>query len=86
MAHVGIRELGRNPSKVVSEVETTRRPALITRHGKPVAAMVPINGEDLEDWLLANAPEFVDDRTTAEDELAAGQTQDLEEVLEEASQ
>lgn len=60
MAAVGIRELGRNPSKVVAEVESTRRPALIARHGKPVAAMVPIDDDALEDRIRSTAPEFAE--------------------------
>jgi prevent-host-death family protein len=83
MSHVGIRDLSRNPSKVVEEVETTRRPALVTRHGKLVAAIVPVNEEELEDWVLANGPSFVDDMTAADRELAAGETVDLDDFLAE---
>lgn len=86
MAAVGIRELGRNPSKVVDEVESTRRPALITRHGKPVAAVVPIDDDALEDWILSTAPEFADDRAAADREHAAGETVDLDDVLEDLEQ
>lgn len=81
MASVGIRDLGRNPSKVVDEVQATRRPAVITRHGKPVAAVVPIDDEALEDWVLTNAPEFVDDRAAADREHEAGETVDLDDAL-----
>lgn len=83
MPSVGIRDLSRNPSKVVEEVTTTRRPALVTRHGKLVAAIVPIDDRALEDWVLANAPEFVDDREAALREHAAGETVPLDEFLAE---
>jgi prevent-host-death family protein len=83
---VGIRELGRNPSKVVDEVTTSRRPALVTRHGKLVAAIVPIDDAALEDWVLANAPEFIDDREVALRERAAGEAVPLDEFLAELDQ
>ena len=53
MSVVSIRDLSRNPSAVVDEVERSGRPAIVTRNGKPVAAMVRIDQEALEDWLLA---------------------------------
>lgn len=86
MANVGIRELSRNPSKVVEEVSGTGRPALVTKHGKPVVAIVPIDSDALEDWILANAPTFVESRRQAEDEYSAGETADLDEFLEDIDQ
>ena len=55
MSFVSIRELSRNPSAVVDEVERTGRPALVTRNGKPVAALVRIDPVALEDWIQASA-------------------------------
>lgn len=81
MAHIGIRDLTRHASKVLEEVESSRRPTLVTRHGKPVAALVPVDDEALEDFILATAPEFVDDRTVAEREYAAGETVELDAAL-----
>lgn len=53
MSLVSIRELSRNPSAVVDEVERSGRPALVTRNGKPIAALVRIEQDKLEDWLLS---------------------------------
>lgn len=53
MSLVSIRDLSRNPSAVVDEVERSGRPALVTRNGKPIAALVRIEQDKLEDWLLA---------------------------------
>lgn len=53
MSVVNIRDLSRNPSAVVDEVERSGRPALVTRNGKPIAALVRINPEALEDSLLS---------------------------------
>jgi prevent-host-death family protein len=52
---VSIRELQRNASRVVEHVSATGRPALVTRHGHPVAALVPVGERDLEDYMLAAA-------------------------------
>ena len=53
MSLVSIRDLSRNPSAVVDEVERSGRPALVTRNGKPIAALVRIEQDKLEDWLLS---------------------------------
>ncbi|MGC2374051.1 MAG: type II toxin-antitoxin system prevent-host-death family antitoxin [Solirubrobacteraceae bacterium] len=54
-----IRELGRQVSGVVNEVRTTGRPAFVTHRGTPVAVLLPLDAEQLEDYILANAPEYV---------------------------
>lgn len=81
MPHVSIRDLQRNAGGVVAEVASSGRPALVTKHGRPVAAVIPISEDDLEDWVLANAPEFVAGRRKADRELAAGETTSLEDFL-----
>ena len=70
---VGIRELARQASQVVEQVASSGRPTLITRNGKPVAALIPIDEEALEDWILANAPEFVANMREADAEVARGE-------------
>lgn len=81
MPIVGIRELARQVSRVVGGVEESREPALITRHGRPVALLVPVSADLLEDFVLASAPEFVEAMRDADRELAAGETRPLEDVL-----
>jgi prevent-host-death family protein len=81
MPTVSIRELANNASGVISEVTASGRPAVVTKHGQPVAAVVPIDEDALEDFVLANAPEFVEGRRAADEELAAGQTRSLESVV-----
>lgn len=55
MPTVSIRELGRNPSRVVDAVATSGEPALVTKNGKPVAALVPVKEEALLTWVLESA-------------------------------
>lgn len=72
MAAVSVRDLAHGASRVIEAVRTSGRPTVITKRGRPVAAIVPINEEALEDWILANAPEFVSNMAEAEAEIAAG--------------
>ncbi len=51
MATVSIRELSRNASSVAA-VARSGRLTLVTRHGALVAAVVPIDENDLEDLVL----------------------------------
>ncbi len=73
MSTVSIRELANNASAVVDDVARTRRPAVVTKHGRPVAAVVPIDQDALEDWVLANAPEFVSSMEEADAAIARGE-------------
>ena len=83
MASVTMRNLSRHAGDVVEEVVRSGRPALVTRHGRPVAALIPVNDEQLEDWILANAPEFVDGMQRADEEAARGETVSWEKVQAE---
>ena len=74
MATVNVRELARNTSKVIDELTQSKEPTLVTRDGRPVAALVPINASALEDWILANAPEFVEGMRLADEEMKRGET------------
>jgi prevent-host-death family protein len=69
---VGIQELSRRTGDVVEEVERGGRPALVTRNGKPVAVLFPLDEDALEDFILENAPEFVASIADGEADLRAG--------------
>jgi prevent-host-death family protein len=79
----GIREFARNVSRYVERVETTGRPLVLTRHGKPVAALIAVEAGSLEDFVLAHAPDLAASLRDADQELAAGKTQPLGETLAE---
>ena len=83
MATISIRDLGRRPSQVVDEVVRTGRPAIVTRHGRPVTAMVVIDPDALEDFVLAHAPEFVRATRAADADLRAGRVRAAADVLAE---
>jgi prevent-host-death family protein len=83
MPVVGIRELSRNTSKLVEEVQATGQAYVVTRHGAPAVALVPIPAELLEDLVLARAPEFIKSMQEADEALAEGKTRSLASVLAE---
>lgn len=81
MPVVNVRELSRKTGEVISRVSRTKRPTLVTRAGRPVAAVVPVDADAIEDWILANAPEFVASMAEADKDLAADRTVTLDELL-----
>ncbi len=83
MKTYGIRELQRRPGEIVDQVEQQRRPALVTRHGKPAAVLLPIDSDAFEEWVLANAPEYVADLEQAEVDVRERRTRPAAEVLAE---
>ena len=83
MGTVSIRDLSRNASAVVDGVSASGKPTLVTKHGKPVAAVIPITDADVEDLILAKAPEYARDLAEAEAELGAEKTRPASDVYAE---
>ena len=83
MSTISIRDLQRNTSGVVADVADSKHTALVTRHGEPVAALVPVDAHDLEDYLLSKVPSFADDMVAADQALAEGQTRSAADVFAE---
>ena len=81
MPVVNIRQLARSTSQVIGTVARTKRPVLVTRGGRPIAVVSALDAEDLEDWILANAPEFVQSMREADSDIAAGRTISLDDFL-----
>ncbi len=82
MPTVGIRMLANHTSSVVDEVARSGRPALVTRNGKPVAALVAVDEEGLLDYVLAHAPEYARSTADAEADVARGDRgRSLDDVL-----
>jgi len=83
MSTISIRDLQRNTSRVVADVADSKQAALVTRHGEPVAALVPIDAQDLEDYLLSKVLSSAEDMAAADQALAAGQTRSAADVFAE---
>ena len=69
MATVTLRELARNTASVIQGIQTSRRPALVTRNGRPVVALVPIDEVALEDWILRESAEITSTAAAADPDL-----------------
>jgi prevent-host-death family protein len=78
MATVTLRELARNMASVIQGVQASGRPALVTRNGKPVVALVPINEAALEDWLLTQSAEITQMAAAADPDLDAARSEGAE--------
>jgi prevent-host-death family protein len=74
MAIIGMRELTRNAKQILENVEENNEPHLITRHGRPVAAIVPVDPAEAERYIVAAAPEFLETRREAEEAGTDGRT------------
>jgi prevent-host-death family protein len=79
----GIRDLQRRPSEIVDRVDKTGRPVLVTRRGRPAAVLMPLDQDALEDFVLANAPEFVASIDEAERDLRSERSRSAAEVIAE---
>lgn len=82
MGTIGIRDLSRNASQVIDQVSSTGDPMIVTKHGRPVAALIAVDPDALEDFVLATAPEYAADRRVADRDLAANRTRPAAEVLD----
>jgi len=56
MSTIDVRELARNASAIINELDETKEPAMITRRGRPVAYMLPVDSAQFEDFVLARLP------------------------------
>jgi prevent-host-death family protein len=83
MSTISIRDLQRNTSGVVAGVADSKHTALVTRHGEPIAALVPIDAQDLEDYLLSKVPSFAEDMAAADQAHANGETRSAADVFAE---
>jgi len=75
MALVSIRQLSRRTGAVIEDVQTSRRPAILTSDGRPVAALVALSPDviaALEDYVLLNSAESIASMARAERTLASG--------------
>jgi prevent-host-death family protein len=80
---VSIRDLQRDTSGVVREVTRTKRPAIVTKRGDPVVAVVPVDLDALEDFVLANSAPYVRAMRQADAALETGRIRPASEVFAE---
>lgn len=83
MTLMGIREFSRKISSCVEHVEETGKPLVLTRHGHPVAALVPVDSHAFEEIVLSMSPGFVDDLAASRRDIAAGTSSSLRDYVDE---
>ena len=83
MSTISIRDLQRNTSGVIADVADSKQAALVTRHGEPIAALVPIDAQDLEDYLLSKVLGFAEDMAAANQAHADGEARSAADVFAE---
>jgi len=78
MTTVNTIELKTHANRLLKRVATTHQVILITRRGRPYAALVPVSDENLADVLWEYSPEVQKRLRTAAEELRAGKSQPLQ--------
>ena len=85
---VSVSRLSGHASQVLREVAETGKAAFVTRRGRPVAIIAPIDADgagdpsDLVlDHVLANAPGYVTSMRQADEDLVAGRTSAMADVV-----
>ena len=88
MPRVGVRELKNRASEILRTVREEGAEYIITYQGRPTAVLLPIDidEEELEDYVLAHHPHFVELRDRARQAVHRGEfvtSQELHTLLED---
>lgn len=86
MAMISVRDLQRNAKDIFDKVEGDSEPMVITRRGRPIAALMPVNQIQAEAILVSTSAEFIESREHAENARSEGRTVSLQQVLSEATE
>jgi antitoxin (DNA-binding transcriptional repressor) of toxin-antitoxin stability system len=80
---VGLRQLSRETRDVIEQLGRDGETTIITRQGRPVAALSPVSEQQAAAFGLAFAPEFVASRERAAKAIADGEGRPASELLAE---
>lgn len=83
MITAGVRELKNRTSELLKRARTEGS-VIVTSHGKPIAAVVPLEPEDVEDFLLAHNPKIQAAVRRGIEDAKAGRVYEVGELLEES--
>ncbi len=81
---VSVRDLSHHTTQVLKAVEARGRSVFVTRHGKIVAALTPVEMRNVVDQLVANRSDIRDSMSLAEQALMNGGTVSAAKVATEA--
>jgi prevent-host-death family protein len=86
MPKVGVRELKNKTSEILRAVREEGAEYIITYQGRPMAVLLPLDEEELEDYVLSHHPHFVELRERARQAVRKGEyvtSEELNSLLEE---
>ncbi len=85
MITVGVKELKNRTSEFIRKVKD-EGPVIVTSHGKPVAALLGLEPDEVEDFLLAHNPRIRAAVKRGIEDAKAGRVYSVDELLEEAEE
>lgn len=71
MPIIGVRELARNVSRFLEQVERNGEAVIVTRHGRPVAALMPVDAAGADELLTGEVGRLTRRRPRSVAELPA---------------
>jgi hypothetical protein len=80
MKFINIRELSKSPSKYIKNANE-EGDVIVTRNGLPYAIISRIDGNELEDYVLAKHFDFEEQFKIAKREYASGNTTNAHDLL-----
>jgi prevent-host-death family protein len=90
MSVIGIRQLSRETASVIEELVETGDPVVVTKQGRPVAALTAVDPSQAEDLVLSLAPQIRESSSSKDVSKAPRKIRDLDsvaaELIEEAAQ
>jgi len=72
MPAVRVTDLKNRATQIMRRVQNGHE-FMVTKRGRPIAVILPIADDQLEDWILANHPEAIRRRQEAATRIAAGE-------------
>lgn len=73
MQYVGVRDLANRASALLDSLNApSNECVVVTKHGRPVALLSPIDQDALYDHLIESAPQYVASRKALEERVAGG--------------
>jgi prevent-host-death family protein len=87
MPIIGLRQLSRETSDVIKELQNSGEPVVITKQGRPVATIMPVDETTAEDLVLGLAPSIREVSSTADVEaFSSERDRTIEEFSEQLAQ
>ena len=83
MKFVNVRELKNKTSAVLNYTENGED-VIVTSRGKPRAVIHHLSEDEIEDYILLNHPEFKKKLKKAYQEYRAGETMDIDDLIQKA--